>query len=226
MARLGPLDGVANEAMKACSLTQCDNEPMTQEEFGPDSDYESGTGNYDAPNGRRAVAAFERELESQRANQDGYVADVRSRSIGLLTVVSGALLIVAAFAELSDIHQVAVALALIGVVVMVFATIQVQRPRDGFFAGPVLGAEIAHARKEGELDVNVRWNLAEWTAENVERNDAKGGPIRSMQWWLMVELVAAAAIVIIVVLGLSTVGGDAKGTDPEPAKPVTTTATE
>lgn len=199
---------------------------MAQEEFGPDSDYESGTGNYDAPNGRRAVAAFERELEVQRANQDGYVADVRSRSTGLLTVVSGALLIVAAFADLSEIHAVAVALASIGVAVMVFATVQVHRPRDGFFAGPVLSVEVADARKNGELDVNVRWNLAEWTAENIERNDAEDGPIHSMQSWLMVELVAAAAIVVIVVIGMSTVGGDAEGTDPEPAEPVATTATE
>lgn len=181
----------------------CDDGDMAQEDFGSEMDYESWEGNHDAPNARRTLDAYEQELRVQRENQETYVGMLRSRAISVLTIVSGALLIVAAFADLTSISGWFVLAAATGVGVIVLSAVQVHRPRGGFYTGPQLQGQITSSQEQGHLDVMVRWRLAEWTAENITRNDK--GPIARMQWWFLLELVAAAAVVLAVLLGMATV---------------------
>ena len=187
----------------AASGDSCDDEWMPQDDFGSDADYESWDGNYDAPNSRRVLDAFESEIGVQRANQDGYVNDLRSRSITVLSAVSGALLVFAAFADLAAVSRWFVGALAFGVAGMVLGAVQVHRPRGGFYKGPELQHEMTSSKNCGALDVAVRWRIAEWTAENIRRNE--DGPIAWMQWWFLLELVSAAVVVVAGLLGVATV---------------------
>lgn len=138
------------------------------------------------------------EAMRQRGLQDGRFADMRKRSIELVTFLGGASTLALGWAvRRQDVSQWATSVAAVALAVMVVAAIGTQLPR-GYSDGPNIDQLVERQFNEAHEEHLVRRDLAVYYSRILDRNE------KAIRWaarCLRVELVSAATAVVAIVLG-------------------------